>query len=178
MNIHKYTDNTYVRSFTVGSSYIPESMKELRGIGEHPSENLLNSLGWYLVEDRPEAPGENYTWNGSDPAFILVDGKSVPQGEWTENLTEAELLQADPDKWPALINFITYLSEIAVTYDLTFQDYSFQEIMSVIEASAMEDVVKVTVGQKLRTLWDVVVFEYDSMQQAYSGLFIALSALG
>jgi len=174
MEIHKYENGKKVKSHIIGIGTCP---KELRGIGNHPSEFLLNSLGWYLVEEKPDTPGINYIWSSNNPAYTLEKNKSIPQGKWIKNKTEIEILQNDKEKMDAFINFINYLSEIANKYDLIFSEFSFQEIMSVIEEAKLDDIVALKIGQQLRTYWDIIVYQYDSMQQAYNGLFVALSIL-
>ncbi|MFA5635034.1 MAG: hypothetical protein WC977_03925 [Anaerovoracaceae bacterium] len=72
--IHRYTDSHYDRTGTYRS--VP-------GAGSHPSPAWLAARGWYEVADRPEPPAATgYVWQAADPAYSLVDGLSVPQGQW------------------------------------------------------------------------------------------------
>ena len=73
--IHHYTDTTHDSTGTYRS--IP-------GAGSHPSRAWLAAHGWYHVAQLPPAPGPGMTWHPADPPYLLVDGLSVPQGDWRE----------------------------------------------------------------------------------------------
>lgn len=66
---HLYHDSTYQRPG------IPP------GAGNHPSDQWLNAQGYYRVAALPAAPA-GMVWQASTPPYALVDGVSVPQGQW------------------------------------------------------------------------------------------------
>ncbi len=67
---HHYIDNQYNRPG------IPP------GAGNHPSDAWLNAQGYHRVAAQPPAPASGMVWQAATPPFALVDGVSVPQGQW------------------------------------------------------------------------------------------------
>ena len=67
---HLYANSTYQRPG------IPP------GAGAHPSDAWLNTQGYYRVANLPQAPSAGMVWQASTPPYALVDGVSVPQGQW------------------------------------------------------------------------------------------------
>lgn len=52
------------------------------GAGTHPTDEWLAARGHWPRADRPAFPGEGYQWTPAEPPYALIDGASVPQGEW------------------------------------------------------------------------------------------------
>ena len=72
--IHHYTASVLDRTGTY---------RDCIGAGRKPTPKFLADRGWHEVADRPEPPAPTgWTWQAADPAYALVDGVSVPQGEW------------------------------------------------------------------------------------------------
>lgn len=67
---HLYIDNQYTRPG------IPP------GAGAHPSDAWLAAQGYHRVANLPQAPASGMVWQASTPPYALVDGVSVPQGQW------------------------------------------------------------------------------------------------
>ena len=67
---HLYIDNQYHRPG------IPP------GAGNHPSDAWLNAQGYHRVAPQPAPPSPGMVWQSSTPPYALVDGVSVPQGQW------------------------------------------------------------------------------------------------
>lgn len=79
--IHKYVGGQHAATHRTGPA---GAHRELRGMGAHPPVEILAVVGWHYVADVPASPGEGYVWQPATPAYALIDGVSVPQGEWVK----------------------------------------------------------------------------------------------
>lgn len=160
--IHQYIDGQMTRT---------GSYRDVPGAGTHPSAVWLAARGWYEAEPLPAAPEPGAVWMPASPAYELVDGVSVPRGEWASasaalrNDVEAAVA-ANPDLFHAALRFFSEVHALVLAGVVFPETMTFSGMIEALTSA--EGVDLTTEGLKLRVLYDDVIFHCDgSMQTAY-----------
>jgi hypothetical protein len=147
---------------------------DVPGAGRHPSAAWLAARGWHEVEPTPPAPAAGAVWVPGNPAYELIDGMSVPQGEWAS--ADAMLLDevlaaiaANPDIATAAARFFGALTALEDRGVIFAGNLTFYAAVTAIEMSS-DEIDAALEGLKLRILYDDLVFHCGDMQTAYKYL--------
>jgi len=135
---------------------LPDELQRARTI-QRPVEKtgeVYDEMLDETVDVMTTVPDKYLLWNGILTAMtpeqrMARDAYDYEQ-EWVVN----------DDKWVAENVFLTYMQTVNTTYELgiTSGD-SYQDAIAKIETNeALDEVGKLTVGMKLKTLWDVCIY--------------------
>lgn len=162
--IHKYENDQHTDTHHTGFS---GSYRELSGMGKTPSPAWLAQRGWYYVATKPTAPDADHVWHPSDPAYVLIDGRSTPQGQWVKAPTTYEITKENNQE--SLAQFRTLF--LQTVGQLTNAGYSLPDPLTF---RAMAQLLVelggewTSAGLALRVAYDDVIFAAGDMKTAYS----------
>ena len=72
-----------VRQPTVPGQTVPAPYDGgIQAISKNTSAASMAEINYFPRSDRPPAPGEAYVWQAAAPENLLVNGASIPQGQW------------------------------------------------------------------------------------------------